>query len=116
MINLISAILTALGAVIALFRKKEDEDEDEQNMYKEEDEDDNRGKKMLAAKIAGAVAGIAAPITFILTEDMSLPMAMVDKWTVLMVVMLAAQIIAAIFNKKASELDDEDEEAETATN
>ena len=112
-INLISAIVTALGAVVALFRKKEDEDEDDN---KEEDEDDNRGKKMLAAKIAGALAGVAAPITFFLTEDMSLPMALVDKWTVLMVVMLAVQVVAAVFNKKASELDDDEETAEEAAN
>ena len=55
-----------------------------------------------------------APITFILTEDMSLPMAMVDKWTVLMAVMLVAQIIAAALNKKASKLDDDEEGAEEA--
>ncbi|MBR3376761.1 MAG: InlB B-repeat-containing protein, partial [Mogibacterium sp.] len=116
LINLISAIVTALGAVIALFRKKEDEDEDEDNMYKEEDEDDNRGKKMLAAKIAGALAGVAAPITFFLTEDMSLPMAMIDKWTVLMVAMLAVQVVAAVFNKKAAETEDDQETAEEAAN
>ncbi|MBR0468490.1 MAG: InlB B-repeat-containing protein, partial [Mogibacterium sp.] len=115
-INLISAILTALGAIIALFRKKEEEDEDKENMYKEEDEDDNRGKKMLAAKIAGALAGVAAPITFFLTEDMSLPMALVDKWTVLMVAMLAVQVVAAVFNKKASELNDDDDAAEATAN
>ena len=126
LINLISAIITALGAAVALFRKKEDEEdeaEDEDNMYKsededEEEEDDNRGKKMLAAKIAGALAGVAAPITFILTEDMSLPMAMIDKWTILMLIMLAVQIVAAVFNKKASEAPDEEEEetAEEAAN
>ena len=115
LINLICAAVTTLGAIVALFRKKEDEDEDEDEQNKpktddEEDEDDNRGKKMLAAKIAGAVAGVAGPVAFILTEDMSLPMQMIDKWTLLMVVILAAQIVAAIFNKKASELDDEEEE------
>ena len=118
LLNLIAAILTTLGAIVALFRKKEEEDEDEdeedQNRPKtdeeEEDEDDNRGKKMLAAKIAGAVAGVVSPIVFFLTEDMSLPMALIDKWTLLMAVFLIAQIAAAIFNKKASELDDEEEE------
>ena len=118
-INLICAIVTALGAIVALFRKKEedDEDDDEQNADKaegEDEEDDNRGKKMLASKIAGAVAGVAAPIAFILTEDMSLPMAMTDKWTLLMAALLAAQVAAAVLNKKASELDDDDDEAEAA--
>ena len=37
-------------------------------------------------------------------------MALIDKWTLLMAVFLVAQIAAAIFNKKASELDDEEEE------
>ncbi len=119
LINLICAILTALGAIIALFRRKEEEDEDEeenQNAYKaedEEEEEDDRGRKMLAAKLAGALAGIAAPIVFLLTEDMTLPMQLIDKWTLIMVIILAAQIVAAVFNKKASELDDEEEEEET---
>ena len=98
----------------------EDEDEDEkQTAYnaEAEDEDDNRGKKMLAAKIAGVLAGIAGPVVFLLTEDMSLPMAMVDKWTILMIAILAVQVVAAALNKKASKLDDEEEEsAEGAAN
>ena len=67
---------------------------------------------MLAAKIAGALAGVAAPIAFILTEDMSLPMVMIDKWTLLMIIILAVQIVAAVLNKKASEAPDEEETEE----
>ena len=116
LLNLIAAILTTLGAIVALFRRKEEEDEEdeEQTAYKaesdDEDENDDRSKKMLIAKIVGAIAGIAAPIVFMVTEDMSLPMALVDKWTVLMVVLLAVQIVAAALNKRASRLDDDDEE------
>jgi len=108
LVNLIATVMAVLGAMIAILRRKED-DEDA-------DEDDNRGKKMLAAKIAGALAGAAALITFLITEDMSLSMVMIDKWTVLMVIMLAVQIAAAAFNKKASELEDEQEAAEEAAN
>ena len=101
--------------MIAILRRKEEEDEDD--MYRAKDEDDNRAKKMLAAKITGALAGVAAPITFFLTEDMSLPMAMFDKWTVLMVIMLAVQILAAALNKKASEIEEDGmETAEEAAN
>lgn len=114
LINLIAAIVTALGAMVAIFRRKEEEDEED--MYKAEDEDDSRSKKMFAAKAAGTLAGIAAVITFLLTEDMSLPMAMIDKWTVLMVAMLAVQIVAAVFNKKAAEAEDDQETAEEAAN
>lgn len=113
LVNLIAAIMTALGAVIAIFRRKEDDENADEN----DNENDNRGRKMFAAKIAGAFAGIASLITFIITEDMSLPMAMIDKWTVMMVIMLAVQILAAALNKKASEAeDDEMETAEEAAN
>ena len=71
---------------------------------------------MLAAKIAGALAGVAAPITFFLTEDMSGVPTLIDKWTVLMAAMLAVQVVAAVFNKKASELDDDQEAAEESAN
>lgn len=113
LVNLICTILAGLGAIIAVFRRKEDED-DEENAYKEEDDDDNRGRKMFAAKTAGILTAIAAVITFILTEDMRLPMIMIDKWTVLMIIMLAVQIVAAVLNKKAAEAEEEDEEATTS--
>ena len=125
LLNLLSAIVTALGAAVALFRKKEEEDDENdpegtkkpKNDGEEEEEKDNRGKKMLAAKIAGAVAGVASPITFLLTEDMSNPMALTDKWTILMLAMLAGQVVAAVLNKRASKLDEEEEEnAEAAAN
>ena len=92
--NLVMAIATVLGAAIALFRKKED------------DEDEETGKKVLATKIAGALAGIAAPVTFFLTENMSnLPVAF-DKWTPLMAVILAVQVVSAILGKVASKAAD----------
>jgi len=123
LLNLLSAIVTALGAAVALFRKKEEEDDenDPEGTKKpkndEEEEKDNRGKKMLASKLAGAVAGVASPITFLLTEDMSNTMALTDKWTILMLAMLAGQVVAAVLNKRASKLDDEEEEnAEAAAN
>ena len=103
LVNLICAVLTALGAVVAIFRRKEEEDGD----------DDIRRKMMFAATTAGILTAIAAVDTFLLTEDMSLPMILIDKWTVLMVIMLAVQILAAALNKKAAEAEEE-AEAETA--
>ena len=111
LVNLICTILAGLGAIVALFRRKEEEDE---NADRAEDEEDNRGRKMLEAKTAGILTAIAAVITFILTEDMRLPMILIDKWTILMVIMLAVQILAAALNKKAAEAEEE-EEAETVS-
>ena len=69
---------------------------------------------MTIAKVLGVVAAIASIVAFILTEDMSGPMQLIDQWTPLMVVLLAGQIATAVANKKASELEEEDEEGEEA--
>lgn len=103
LLNLISAVAAAAGAIVAFFRRKEDDE------YA--DEDDGRNGKMLAAKAAGGLAGIASVITFFLTEDMSQAMTLIDKWTPLMLVMLAVQVVSAILNKKASEADIDSEAA-----
>ena len=108
LINLLCAALATVGAGVALFRKKEEEDEDDEP--DPEDEDDNRGRNMAIAKGLGAAAAVASIVTFILTEDMSGPMQMVDQWTLLMAALFAGQVGTAVANKKASELEEEDDE------
>lgn len=114
LLNLIATALTTVGAAITLFRKKEDDDEAEAAKKPEDkDEDDSRGRNMAVAKVLGVAAAAASVITFILTEDMSLPMAMTDKWTLLMGVLFAAQIGTAVACKKASEAEEEEDEEVT---
>jgi hypothetical protein len=118
LLNLIAAALTAIGAIVALFRRKEDEEVDENQeantryVYEDEEEDeaDHRGANMMIAKILGVAVAVISVILFILTEDMSLPMTLIDKWTLPMILLLAGQIGAALANKKASEYDEDDEE------
>ena len=110
LLNLIATALTTVGAAITLFRKKEDDDEDEAAKKPEDkDEDDSRGRNMAVAKVLGVAAAAASVITFILTEDMSLPMAMTDKWTILMGVLFAAQIGTAVACKKTAEAEEDEE-------
>ncbi|MGX8774522.1 MAG: MBG domain-containing protein, partial [Bacillota bacterium] len=112
LINLIAAILTAIGAIVAFFRRKQEEDEQETDKVDENDGDeaDTRGRKMLAAKLGGVVTAIVSIIVFFLTEDMTLPMILVDKWTLLMIIFFAFQILTAILNKRASKDDDDEED------
>ena len=46
---------------------------------------------------------MAAVIAFILTENMRLPMVLVDKWTLLMVIIALVQLLVAYFSKKTQE-------------
>ena len=79
---------------------------------KEEDEqvgDEVDVQRKGKLRIASIIPAIGAIIAFILTEDMSLPMEMVDKWTVMMVVILAIQVLVAIFANVRREEDDTEE-------
>jgi len=106
LINLIAMIAAAVGAIIASFRRKE-ESEDEA----EENEDNRNMGRVRTAKAAGLIAGAVSMIAFFLTEDMSLPMVLADRWTILMIILLAVQAVSAALVKKACE-SEEDEEAE----
>ena len=94
LINLLCAIATALLSLIMLIRyfgKRKDEEELAAPATGEmvtRDVDEQRGG---LARIASLIPAIGGIIAFVITEDMSLPMAMVDKWTVLMVIILAVQ-------------------------
>lgn len=103
LINLIAMIAAVVGSIIASFRKKEENAE-------EDDENRNMGR-VRAAKAAGLLAGAVSMIAFFLTEDMSLPMVLTDRWTILMIIILAVQAVSAALVKKACESED-DEEAE----
>ena len=60
----------------------------------------NKGIRRLFSLLP-AIAAVAA---FILTEDMRLPMTMVDRWTVLMLVIALAQVGVALICKKVKEV------------
>ena len=94
LVNLLCAIATALLSIIMLIRyfgKRREEDEE----TGEETEIRRKG----AVRLMSIIPALGAIIAFILTEDMSNPMIMIDKWTVLMIVILAIQIVVAIFAK-----------------
>ena len=60
------------------------------------------------------VPAIAALIAFIITEDMSLPMVLTDKWTILMAVIAIAQAALMLFARDKKEEERYEEEMITA--
>ena len=115
LINLLSAIATTvvgLGMVIIFFRKKdEDEEEEEEVKRNSEEEEEEEENKRKSSKLLGILPAVASIITFILTEDMTQRMVLVDKWTLIMVIMLAVNALAAYFTRNRKEEKEEQEEA-----
>ncbi len=130
LVNLIAAVITTITSLImfikAFGKKKDDEDdyedeEDENNKTRakadeHDDEDDEEDvttyKRHRLAKILGLIPAIAAIVTFIFTEDMTQKMVLIDKWTLLMVVYLIADLLLAFFAKTKKEEPDDDDDDE----
>lgn len=116
--NLVSMLLTvgvALGMLV-LFLRREDKDKDEEDEedvapdVKDENDDEENGKRRRKSKLLGTVPAVVSIVAFVLTEDMTLPMALFDRWTLLMVVFLLANVLLAVATRNRKRDDDEDEE------
>lgn len=103
LVNLIATILGCIIALLALFIKKKSDNEE----YTEDEESDIR--KMRITKIASILIGIISIIVFILTEDMSLPMILTDKWTLCMILLLIIEVVNILIVKKQSQREEEDD-------
>ncbi len=118
LINLICTILSVLLSLLVLIfylgKSKKEADEDEDKAEAENDEKDQKIKKKGILRIMDIIPAVAAVITFILTEDMSLPMVLTDKWTLLMVVILLVDVVVALFTKKSTkDAEENEDEAQT---
>mgnify|MGYP004613824121 CR=1 FL=1 len=110
LVNLILMLLTVLASLLLLLGylgKKKHTARDE---YGNERIDYTRNKKGFW-RVASLIPAVAAVIAFVLTENMKLPMIMVDRWTLLMAVIAVLQLIVAVMSKKQKESQDEEDEA-----
>jgi Mg2+/citrate symporter len=108
-VNVVGLILAIVVVVCMLLRRKRKEQKCKQQrcvkdqtmeMY-DEVETQQKQRRTLWLFVA-VVMGIAGIIVFLLTEDMRNPMVMVDKWTIVNVILFIVEIIAValIFKRK----------------
>ena len=116
LINLVCALLSVLLGVIVILskhKKGEEEDEDEQVVESEED-DEETSTRHRRWKVVAGIDAIVSVVVFIFTENITLPMQLVDKWTILMVVFLLVSVVSTYFARKWHEEDEDDESSENA--
>ena len=110
LVNLILMLLTVLASLLLLIGYLGKKKHTERDEYGNKRIDYTRNKKGFW-RVASLIPAIAAVIAFVLTENMKLPMIMVDRWTLLMVVIAVLQLIVAVMSKKQKESQDEEDEA-----
>ena len=121
LINLILTIVTTLLSILLLIgyigkKKKALEDEDGNVVL------DENGKEVMEYeknkkglwRLISIIPALIAIIVFIFTEDMTLPMIFVDKWTILHVVIALVQVVVMVLCKKKKDENDEDENVANA--
>lgn len=115
LINLIAAIITVLFGLILLLSKrhKNDDEEDEeerQARIERGEEKEQEQKRGWICKVLGVLVAIGSVVLFILTEDMSLPMAMTDEWTIWMVIIAVVELVLLLVGRHWKDVDDDEEE------
>ena len=60
-------------------------------------------KKRGGWRLASLVPAILSVIAFLLTENMRNPMILVDRWTLLMVIIAVVQVLVMLLSKKKTE-------------
>ena len=110
LVNLILMLLTVLASLLLLIGYLGKKKHTERDEYGNKRIDYTRNKKGFW-RVASLIPAIAAVIAFVLTENMKLPMIMVDRWTLLMAVIAVLQLIVAVMSKKQKESQDDEDEA-----
>jgi cbb3-type cytochrome oxidase subunit 3 len=100
LMNMIICVLGTVITVVALAyatRRKMHVDIEKEGICRYEDDDTYVSRNRLHWLAATAVMGIAGIFLFLLTQDMSNPVVLVDIWTIIHAVIFAAEFIAALF-------------------
>ena len=100
----IAAALITIGTISTIRRKKEDE---------EETEEDKENAKRNRAKWLTLIPAVAAVVIFLITEDMSSNMVLVDNFTILMAAIAVADVAIAYLTRNPKK--EQEYERETIT-
>ncbi|MDL2219192.1 hypothetical protein LJC04_02470, partial [Ruminococcaceae bacterium OttesenSCG-928-O06] len=112
LLNLLTTILTLLFGVLlvigAFRRNKKAEEQSEEAQAAEETE--RNPKSGLVWRILSILFGPVSLIVFLLTENMRLPMVFTDNWSLLMVILLVAQVVGMLLLKRARDQEEDKED------
>jgi len=119
--SLLNLIMSLIGIILGIFtgvrailiNKKELEESEIEEVLEDEEyerqENTKRKFRWLAITFIMAIAGV---ILFILTEDMRLPMVLVDRWSILNATILTLEVVAVVFSLKRKQHVSDAEETE----
>jgi uncharacterized repeat protein (TIGR02543 family) len=112
LLSIIAVVITVLLAVGTLLRRKEGRDNEALGMYRSEERARTRGNLL---KIPACAAGVLTLIIWLILDDLSLPLAWVNKWTGIIVVIFIIHLVLLAAYKLLAGRRPEDEDDEVNT-
>ena len=96
---MIVVVAESLILLITFFTGKKKDETDEQIAANEENSLNRKG----GMRALSVLVAVVAVVAFFLTENITLPMALVDKWTLLMLVIAIIDTAIMFLSKKSNE-------------
>lgn len=129
--DLLATLLTVLLSLIllpGLFRRKKDDEEEEDEQAQgdavmaaqasaaKKDEDEEKNYKMhKPLRVLSLIPAIGSVLLFLFTQDLTLPMAIFDNWSLWFAIIALVQIVVAFFARKKKDDEDDEDENEQMT-
>lgn len=102
LVNLICSLMTVLLGLLLILSKR----------TKEEDETEEVQKRGMLTRVFSVGIAALSILVFFLTEDVSLPMVMVDDWTLLMVLIALVQGVVLVVGRRWKSTSDDNQTVE----
>ncbi|MBO1678629.1 hypothetical protein [Bittarella massiliensis (ex Durand et al. 2017)] len=120
LLNLILAIATTAASLLLLIfyfvgKKKREEEREEGASAREEEEEKEQLKRKGFWRVFSLLPAIGSIVAFLLTENIHNPMIFTDRWTLLMALIAAVQLVVTVLSIKRREDSDEREDPDAAT-
>jgi hypothetical protein len=111
LINLIAMLVGILLTIILLTSKhnSDDEEDDEDYVINSDQEEPKLYERKRIYKVLGSIVAVISVIIFIVTENITLPMVLVDKYTLLMLILTLINAITLYLGRKWHDIEKEEE-------
>lgn len=108
LINLLAMLGTIIASIVLILSRHEKEDDEDDDQQAMDEEIEVIEKRRRWTKVLSIVIALVSVIFFILTEDIRLPMILVDRYTIYMLILLLTSIVTLILGRKWKKQEDDE--------
>ncbi|MDR0875663.1 MAG: InlB B-repeat-containing protein [Clostridiales Family XIII bacterium] len=110
-IGVLIAIVLSVGAATRKRRRKEAEENRFRSLTDEEEKAvEKRQKRTNLTRILAIIVGVLVIVVWLLLDDLTLPMAWINKWTLYVIITFAVHLVLVFVHKRVANKEDEEDD------